>query len=330
MPSGVNPWVFLFNTTIDDLEEGSEDLENYLPLTLDAATEQDGRVPVQDSSSNEDMHDSDDSAAERPVQPLPSTSTPSRPLTRPVFDCPSPILSMRGRREAARKRRKKKVKRLNVSCEGRQEIPHEVNARTEAKWKEKLMQLLRYIDDGFGLSQVNFENSYGFEVNGTPYRIKHAVQAQNVFRHVVRGAEEIGMVVNAKKTAMLCVSDSLSYKADAYMLDDDQQRIGCQDRLKALGFYFSSRPTMDEHINAIARKFRSRYWTLRNLKNSGFSTEELVTVYKTMIRPVADYAAVVYHSSLTDAQDEELDRLQNHALKCIFGPHSGRKLREMA
>ena len=88
---------------------------------------------------------------------------------------------------------------------------------------------------------------------------------------------------------------------------------------------------MQEQVNAISKKFRTRYWTLRNLKNSGFSTEELVTVYKTIIRPVADYACAVYHPSLTDEQDETLDRLQNHALKCIFGSGlSGRKLREMA
>ena len=55
-----------------------------------------------------------------------------------------------------------------------------------------------------------------------------------------------------------------------------------------------------------------------------------MTVYTTMIRPVADYGCVVYHSSLTDKQDEELDRLQNHALKCIFGPLLGRKLRDLA
>ena len=49
-----------------------------------------------------------------------------------------------------------------------------------------------------------------------------------------------------------------------------------------------------------------------------------------MIRPVADYGAVMYHSSLTDQQDE-LDNLQNTALKCIFGPGlSGRKMREAA
>ena len=192
------------------------------------------------------------------------------------------------------------------------------------------MELLRYIDDGFGLSKINFENSYGFEVNGIFYRSKHAIQAQNVFRHVVKAAESIGMVVNAKKTTMLCVSDSLSYQAEVYMLDADQERIGCQERIKSLGMYFSNRPNMNAQVESITKKFRTRFWTLRNLKNSGFSEEELVTVYKTMIRPVADYACAVYHSSLTDEQDEQLDRLQNHALKCIFGPMSGRKLREKA
>ena len=167
-------------------------------------------------------------------------------------------------------------------------------------------------------------------MNGVFFRVKHAIQAQNVFRHIIRNAEDIGMVVNAKKTAMLCVSDSLSYTADAYIVDADLDRIGCQIEMKALGMHFSNRPTMDAQVAAISRRFRSRFWTLRNLKNSGFTQTELVKVYKTMIRPVADYGSVVYHSSLTDEQDEALENLQTHALKCIFGPMSGRKLRERA
>ena len=199
----------------------------------------------------------------------------------------------------------------------------EINARKEAKWVQILANLLRYIDDGLGMSKV--KNSFGFEVNRVFHRIKHAVQAQNVFRHIVRAAED-----NAKKTSMICVSDSLSYSADAYILGADQERIGSQDSIKALGMQFSNRPTMDEQVKSITKKFRLRFWTLRNLKNSGFSSEELVKVYKTIIRPVAGYGAVVYHSSLTDEQDEALNRLQNHALKCIFGPFPGRKLRELA
>ena len=76
---------------------------------------------------------------------------------------------------------------------------------------------------------------------------------------------------------------------------------------------------------------RSRYWMLRNLKINGFTTEELLHVYKTMLRPVVEYGCPVYHSSLTDGQDERLERLQDHALKCIFGPEqSARKLRGQA
>ena len=50
-----------------------------------------------------------------------------------------------------------------------------------------------------------------------------------------------------------------------------------------------------------------------------------------MILPVANYCDVVYHSMLTDEMDEDLDRMQNHALRCIFGPRQGgRRLRELA
>ena len=81
----------------------------------------------------------------------------------------------------------------------------------------------------------------------------------------------------------------------------------------------------------IRKKFRQRFWTLYNLKKNGFTTDELVRVYKTSIRPVCDYLDVVYHSALTDDLDEELDRLQNHALRIIFGFRiGGQRLREMA
>ena len=35
--------------------------------------------------------------------------------------------------------------------------------------------------------------------------------------------------------------------------------------------------------------------------------------------PVMDYCQVVYHSALTNEQDQMLERLQLSALRCIFG-----------
>ena len=70
----------------------------------------------------------------------------------------------------------------------------------------------------------------------------------------------------------------------------------------------------------LKKNFRERYWDLRHLKKNGFEIADLFKVYSAVVRPVADYMMIVYHSMLTDSQDEALERLQTHALKCIFGP----------
>ena len=71
--------------------------------------------------------------------------------------------------------RRKKRSRLNYTEEMDQTVPEEANHRTEARWKVALAAFLRFIDDGFCLSRINFENSYGFEVNGVKHRVKQAV-----------------------------------------------------------------------------------------------------------------------------------------------------------
>ena len=139
------------------------------------------------------------------------------------------------------------------------------------------------------------------------------------------------MVVNSKKTAMVCMSGATDYTAEAFILDSEQTKIGCSNKIKALGLHFSNRLDMEEQVLHVIKAMRARYWTLRNLKFNGFNEEELVHVYKTMIRPIAEYACTVYHSSLTDDQDERLECLQDHALKCIFGPgKSARKMRGLS
>ena len=70
---------------------------------------------------------------------------------------------------------------------------------------------------------------------------------------------------------------------------------------------------------------------LMHLKHAGFNTEELSKVYRVIVRPVADYMQVVYHSMMTDIQDEMVERLQSQALKIIFGKDNKyADMREMA
>ena len=189
----------------------------------------------------------------------------------------------------------------------------------------------KYVDDNAQEESLNFENATRITVLGDPVRVKRATASQNVFRHITRRAEEKGMKVNTKKTNLLCISDSLNYKTCTYLEDRDGVRIDSGDKLKLLGWHFSSRPTVDAYLDVLKRRFRERYWVLRHLKHNGFTNDELLKVYTAIVRPVADYMSEIYHSMMTDGQDEAVERLQSHALRCIYGPRiSARRMRKMA
>ena len=89
--------------------------------------------------------------------------------------------------------------------------------------------------------------------------------------------------------------------------------------MKILGFHLGPKPTIHAHVEALQARMRETSWVLRHLKHSGFTESELVTVYKTIILPILDYCCMVYHSQLTDEQDQKIERLQAAALKNIFG-----------
>ena len=93
------------------------------------------------------------------------------------------------------------------------------------------------------------------------------------------------MVVNTSKAAMICSSGALGYKAELFLIDAEGTRMDFTDQMRALGLHFSSKFDMELQVQHIVKTLRERFWTLRNLKSNGFSTEELTQVYKTMLRP---------------------------------------------
>ena len=66
-------------------------------------------------------------------------------------------------------------------------------------------------------------------------------------------------------------------------------------------------------------KFRRRVWILRHLKKANIPTGDLIKLYQSLILPVLDYTAVVYHSMLNKTQEVGLENLQKLALKIIYG-----------
>ena len=183
-------------------------------------------------------------------------------------------------------------------------------------WEPFLLSVLKYVDDNIIHEKLFMD---GAVIDDQGRKRVRAVRSGNLFRRITRIAESLGMKVNASKTMVLCVSDSRTYKAAAYVRDCQGNDIEAIDSLKILGLHFSSKPDMSAQVEAICRKFRSRVWILRHLHHNGFSEEELLRVYKSVILPCHDYCSTVFHSSLTLSQTVILERLQAKALKAIYG-----------
>ena len=141
---------------------------------------------------------------------------------------------------------------------------------------------------------------------------------EDLFGHVKRTAESIGMKVNEKKTALLCVSTHPSIDITSYITAGDAT-VESGKSMKILGFVLGSKGDMTEHVHHLMRKFGMTIWSLRNLKKAKMK-EELMTDYYTMvIRPMIEYALQVYHFGLTVGQSERIEGFQRLALKIIYG-----------
>ena len=184
----------------------------------------------------------------------------------------------------------------------------------------KAVKIVKYVvDDNITIEKLNFGPIQITEEGGLKFKFKIAVNTQNAFRSIKCKAEEIGMVVNTSKTKLITVSDALNYRPRAHIFDSDGSKIESGETMNILGFHLSDHPGVHAHIDMTLKKVRIRYWTLYHLRKVGFNSAELVEVYKSMIRSLADYCCPAYHSLMTDQHDQLMERAQIAALRSIYG-----------
>jgi hypothetical protein len=213
-------------------------------------------------------------------------------------------------------------------------LPYEPpTKKTKWQWRDKLPALFKFVDDGSLFSKVNMYNATTRLVDGVVYHEKRDIFTENIFNRSKSRAEDKGMKINVKKTAMIVISAAISFVPQCYIQTRDNELIRSgQSNVKILGFTFEERPTVSAHVLELVKKARRRYWVLRHLQSYGFSQAELVQVYKSLIRSVLEYCGVVFHSMLTEELSDLLERVQYQALKCIYGytGDSYRALRELS
>ena len=201
----------------------------------------------------------------------------------------------------------------------------------EQTWKEIDPVMLKYIDDQLHIDVVNMQAVQITRQKGKLCRKVHPVRSQNILDHVTRRAEDRGMAVNDGKTKVAVVSAATSYTPKAYLNTRDGTTIESNNSIRVLGCIFDANTGTGTQVDNVVRKLRAGTWCLAALRKHGFTTEEMVRIYTTHIRPVAEYASVAWHSTITKEQTENFERQQTHALRGIFGGDiSAKKPRDLA
>ena len=88
---------------------------------------------------------------------------------------------------------------------------------------------------------------------------------------------------------------------------------------KILGVWITEDLTWSRNTKEICLKAYARMSLITKLKYVGVQRDDLIDVYKLFIRSLLEYCSVVFHSSLTLENVQDLERIQKTALRVILG-----------
>ena len=123
--------------------------------------------------------------------------------------------------------------------------------------------------------------------------------------------------INVKKTKSMSL---LNTESDPNICIDDEL-IQTVTSYKLLGVHIDSDLKWNTHIDSIYKKSSSRLYFLKHLRRNNIQPIDLFYYYKTIVRPVLEYACPAWHSSITITQSNKLETIQKRALSIIFGSY---------
>ena len=188
----------------------------------------------------------------------------------------------------------------------------------EGEVNSVLHELVKFIDDFNYIEELDPQSAIISLSSQKAESMYHAAASQRLYETVQENAAKIGMKVNPLKTKLLCISNEDGYNTRAY-IRAGYTRIESSDQLRILGYHIDSRANPEAHIRHLESSVHPKMWVLRNLKKAKATAADQKLAYTSMIRSVIEYMSPVYHSLLTKAQSDRIEKLQERALRTIVG-----------
>ena len=101
-------------------------------------------------------------------------------------------------------------------------------------------------------------------------------------------------------------------------LNIENKNLEQVDKCKLLGVIITSDLKWDENTRDLVKRANARMEILRKLSSFNPPLSDMVTVYTLYVRSILEQSCVLWHSTLTEENKTDLERVQKNALRNIL------------
>ena len=151
-------------------------------------------------------------------------------------------------------------------------------------------------------------NSCGLAIPGCLTALQHRLRDMNTV------AQAQGMVLNTKKTNIICFNTTDIYQAAPFISIDDESPLLCVAELRLLGLVLDQRLTWWPLVNDIVSRSKSRLWALIRLRDRGATVSQLLDTYIARKRSILETTCPAWSALISGVQTIKLEAVQRQAL----------------
>ena len=169
-----------------------------------------------------------------------------------------------------------------------------------------------------GLSSYNFKNHVASDIAiGDNYLPAENIHSQNYLDSVQEWTDQKKMKLNQDKTKVIIFNYTNNYQFSTRLRVQDAL-LEIVEETKLLGSVVSSDLTWWKNTNYLTQKGYQRMLIIKKLYEFDVPIKDLVHIYTLYIRSMLELNCCVWHFNITQAESNDLERVQKVACKIIL------------
>jgi hypothetical protein len=172
-----------------------------------------------------------------------------------------------------------------------------------------------------GLASHNFKQQVASNIpNHNQFIPGDYLESQQYLEKISKWTDDNKMELNIDKSKAMIFNFTYNYQFTTGF-SHNGGNIDVIEETKLLGTIVTSDLKWSKNTEFLVKKGNARMRLLHKIVEFSAPVEDMVTIYTSYIRSILEQSCTVWHSSLTQEDSEDLERVQKSAIRVILGEY---------